>query len=266
MKKRLISAIIALLLIIPLIINGGILFTLGVYIISMLGLKEFLSVKSKERELPFFIEIISYVIFSLLIFLNITTNNLMYKIDFRIITGLFLVYLIPIVSYHDNTKYSIVDAFYLIGGVFFLGASFSTLILIRNISMNLLIYLLLITIITDTYAYITGRLIGKHKLLESISPNKTWEGTIGGTLFGTLIPVVFYYICINSSINIFTLICVTLFLSILAQFGDLTFSAIKRHYKVKDFSNIMPGHGGILDRCDSIIFVILGFIIFSSII
>lgn len=266
MKKRIISAIIALSIIIPLIINGGILFELGVYIISMLGLKEFLSVKSKEKELPFFVEIISYVIFSLFIFFNITTNNLMYKIDFRIIVGLFLVYLIPIVSYHDSNKYSIVDAFYLIGGVFFLGTSFSILILIRNISMNLLIYLLLITIITDTYAYITGRLIGRHKLLETISPNKTWEGTIGGTLFGTLIPIVFYYTCINANINLFTLTCITLFLSILAQFGDLTFSAIKRHYKVKDFSNIMPGHGGILDRCDSIIFVILGYIIFSSII
>ena len=132
--------------------------------------------------------------------------------------------------------------------------------------MNLLIYLLLITVMTDTYAYITGRLIGKNKLLEVISPNKTWEGTIGGTLFGVLIPMVFYYTCINSDINILTLFSVTLFLSILAQFGDLTFSAIKRHYKVKDFSNIMPGHGGILDRCDSIIFVILGFIIVSSII
>lgn len=266
MKKRIMSAIIALIIIIPLIIKGGILFTIGVYIISMLGLKEFLNVKSKEKEFPLFIETISYVIFSLLIFLNITTNNLMYKIDFRIIVGLFLTYLIPIVSYHDNKKYSVIDAFYLIGGVFFLGASFSILILIRNISMNLLIYLLLITTMTDTYAYITGRLIGKHKLLEVISPNKTWEGTIGGTLFGTIIPMTFYYICINSNINIFTLFCSTLFLSILAQFGDLTFSAIKRHYKVKDFSNIMPGHGGILDRCDSIIFVILGFIIISSII
>ena len=266
MKTRFISAVIALIILIPLILNGGVFFSLGVYIISMLGLKEFLTVKSKEKDLPFFIEIISYIILTLLILLNINTTELTYKIDFRIIVGLFLTYLIPIVLYHDSKKYSVVDAFYLIGGIFFLGASFSTLIMIRNISLDILLYLLLITTVTDTYAYITGSLIGKHKLLEVISPNKTWEGVIGGSVFGVLISATFYYTCINSDINILTLLVVTLFLSVLGQFGDLVFSAIKRHFNVKDFSNIMPGHGGILDRCDSIIFVILGFIIFASII
>ena len=77
-----------------------------------------------------------------------------------------------------------------------------------------------------------------------------------GTFFGTLIPVVFYYFCVMKS-NIFILILVTLLLSLIGQFGDLVFSSIKRHFKVKDFSNIMPGHGGILDRLDSIIFVLL---------
>lgn len=266
MKKRIISAVIALLIFIPIILTGGLIYNLAIYALAVLGLKEFLSVKSKKKEIPLFIEIISYLLLTLLILLNINTKEITYSIDFRLVSGLFLVYLIPTVLYHDNEKYSINDAFYLIGGLFFLGASFSGLIYIRNIDLNILIYLFLITMLTDTYAYIVGCLIGRHKLLESISPKKTWEGLFGGTIFGVLIATVFYVTVIDPSINIFTIIFITLFLSILGQFGDLSFSAIKRYYGVKDFSNIMPGHGGILDRFDSIIFVVLGFMFFISII
>lgn len=266
MKKRVISAIIALAIFIPIIIMGGLPYQILIYLLAMLGLKEFLHVKASKKEIPIFIEIISYVILTLLVFHNINNNELVYTVDFRIIAGLFLVYLIPTVLYHDSNIFSINDAFYLIGGIFFLGASFALLILIRNISLNLLIYLFLITIITDTYAYITGYLIGRHKLLKEISPNKTWEGMIGGTFFGVLISSVFYYNVINPEISLNVLILMTLFLSIIGQFGDLAFSAIKRYFGVKDFSNIMPGHGGILDRFDSIIFVVLAFMFFITII
>ena len=266
MKKRVISAIVALLIFVPIVIIGGIPYQVLIYFLAMLGLKEFLGVKASKKEIPVFIEIISYVLLTLLVLLNTQNNNLVYAIDFRLIAGLFLVYLIPTVLYHDNNIFSIKDAFYLIGGIFFLGASFSLFILIRNISIDLLVYLFLITVITDTYAYITGCLIGRHKLLKEISPNKTWEGLIGGTIFGVIIASTYYYNVINPEISIYILILVTLFLSIIGQFGDLCFSAIKRYYGVKDFSNIMPGHGGILDRFDSIIFVLLAFMFFISII
>ena len=266
MKKRVLSAIVALAIFIPLIIIGGFPYQILVYALSMLGLKEFLDVKASKKEIPVFIEIISYIILTLLVLANTQSKELTFTVDFRLISGLFLVYLIPTVLYHDNNIFSIKDAFYLIGGIFFLGASFSLLILVRNISLNLLIYLFLITVITDTYAYITGCLIGKHKLLKEISPNKTWEGMIGGTVFGVIIAATFYYEVINPDISINILVLMTLFLSIIAQFGDLCFSAIKRYFGVKDFSNIMPGHGGILDRFDSIIFVLLAFMFFISII
>ncbi len=266
MKKRIISALVALLIFIPIFIKGGIIFNIAMYILSMLGLREFLKVKATKKELPAFIDFISYIILTLLVLFNVNTTELVYAVDFRIIAGLFLVFLLPTVLYHDRSLYSVTDAFYLIGGIFFLGASFSLLIIIRNISLDLIIYLFLITVMTDTYAYITGRLIGKHKLLESISPNKTLEGMIGGTVFGVLISTVFYTVVIDPSINIFIILGISLFLSILGQFGDLCFSAIKRYFGVKDFSNIMPGHGGILDRFDSIIFVLLGFMFFISII
>lgn len=266
MKKRILSAIVALSIFIPIFIIGGFPFALAIYIISILGLKEFLTAKNSKKNLPIFVEFISYIIFSLIVLANINNKELIFTVDFRVLAALFLVYLIPTVLYHDREQYSITDAFYLIAGVFFLGVSFSLLIVLRNVNLDLIIYLFLITILTDTYAYITGSLIGKHKLLKEISPNKTWEGMIGGTIFGTIISIIFYITIIDQAIPLYEISLITLFLSIIGQFGDLCFSAIKRYFNIKDFSNIMPGHGGILDRLDSIIFVMLGFMFFISII
>lgn len=266
MKKRLPSAIIALALLIPIFLQGGIIYYLAIYILSLIGLYEFLKVKSTKKELPAFIDFISYIVMTLLVLGNTSSKEIIYMVDFRVIAGLFLVFLMPTVLYHDKKKYSINDAFYLIGGIFFLGTSFSLLIILRNINLSLIIYLFLITIMTDTYAYITGMLIGKHKLLESISPNKTWEGMIGGTIFGLLISATFYHVVYDPTLSLNIVVLMTLFLSILGQFGDLCFSGIKRYFGVKDFSNVMPGHGGILDRLDSIIFVIIGYMFFITII
>ena len=266
MKQRVISALVAFLIFIPIFLKGGMLFNLAIYGVSMVALWEFLNIKSIRKELPNFITFISYIIMTLFVLVNTNTQELIYSMDYRIIVGLFLVFLVPVVLYHDRSQYSIVDAFYLIGGIFFLGTSFSLIITLRSISLELIIFLFIITIITDTYAYLVGRWIGKTKLLESLSPNKTLEGMIGGTLGGMFIGTVFYHTVINPELPIYVVLFITMFLSILGQLGDLFFSAIKRYYGKKDFSNIMPGHGGILDRLDSIIFVVLGFMFFISII
>lgn len=265
MKTRVLSAIVALAIFIPIFLIGGFIFDLTVIGLALLGLKEFLKAKETKKQLPSFISFISYIVLTLIVISSLNINEMTFTIDFRILAALLLVFLLPSILYHDRSLYSITDAFYLIGGVFFLGISFSLMIVIRNIDLMLLVYLFLISIMTDTYAYIVGRLIGKNKLLETISPNKTWEGMIAGTLFGTLIASVFYLTVINSLSNTMLVVLMTLFLSILGQFGDLTFSAIKRYFGKKDFSNIMPGHGGILDRFDSIIFILLGFIFFIEI-
>lgn len=265
MKTRIISAIVALLIFIPIFIKGGMIFDVAVFVLAVLGLKEFLDVKKSKKEMPFFIEFISYISLGLIIFFN-SSNNYMLSVDYRMIAGLFLTFLIPTVLYHDRSLYSINDAFYLIGGVFFLGISFSLFTLLRNEGMEILLYLLLISIFTDTFAYFVGMLIGKNKLLENISPKKTIEGMIGGTVLSVIIASNFYYTVIDSSLPLYIIVFMTTFLSIIGQFGDLVFSAIKRYYGKKDFSNIMPGHGGILDRLDSIIFVALGFMFFISLI
>lgn len=262
MKKRIISAAVVLALFIPLLIIGGEAFSFGVFLISIFGLYEFINIKNEKKPVPAFIKFISYIMITLLILANLQIKDLTFSIDYRVLSALFIAYLLPTVLYHNPQKYSVNDAFYLIGGVLFLGISLSSLILIRNQSITLTIYLFLISIMTDTYAYIVGSLIGKHKLLEVISPRKTWEGMIGGTFFGVFISTCFYYLFISSTMPIYAVILITLFLSILGQFGDLVFSAIKRYFSKKDFSNIMPGHGGVLDRIDSILFVLLGFMFF----
>lgn len=266
MKTRVISATLMLIIFIPLLLIGRSAFSLGVYLVALLGLREFLNIKNEKKYIPSFIKFISYILLTLLILVNTNIKSITFSLDYRVFAGLFLSYLIPTVLYHDREKYSINDAFYLIGGVLFLSISMSLLILIRNTSLALTIYLFLIAIMTDTYAYFIGSLIGKHKLLVSISPKKTLEGMVGGTVFGTFIGTVFYNLFVSSATPIYVVIIVTLFLSIIGQFGDLVFSAIKRYFSKKDFSNIVPGHGGVLDRLDSIIFILLGFVFFMTII
>lgn len=266
MKKRVLSASLMLIVFIPLLIIGGNLFNFGVYLVSLLGLREFISIKNEKKYVPSFIKFISYIILTLLILTNSQLKQLTFSIDYRVLAALFISYLLPTVLYHDREKYSVNDAFYLIGGVLFLGISMSLMILIRSTSLALLIYIFLIAIITDTYAYIVGSLIGKHKMLEVISPKKTWEGMIGGTIFAVAFGTVYYYLFVSATTPIYVIAIVTLFLSILAQYGDLVFSAIKRYFGKKDFSNLIAGHGGVLDRLDSVIFVLLGFIFFMFLI
>ena len=109
------------------------------------------------------------------------------------------------------------------------------------------------TYVCDTGAYFCGRFLGKHKLNERISPKKTWEGAIGGWIFGAALSFAFAYFLIpDMSMNHILLASVVM--PITGQIGDLAFSAIKRCFKIKDFSDLLPGHGGVLDRVDSLVF------------
>ena len=128
-----------------------------------------------------------------------------------------------------------------------------------------LVYVGLVTVMSDTFAHFFGVNVGKNKLCPTISPNKTIEGMVGGTFFGTFIGMVYYLTFVNTSANVLVVILITLFLSLVAQFGDLVFSMIKRKYDVKDYGNIMPGHGGVLDRLDSLIFTMLAYVLLTTI-
>ncbi len=264
MVTRIFSAIVIIMLIAPVVIIGGTLFQLAVYLLALMALKEFIGIKETKKEMPLFVKFISYIMMTLFIFsLDYTAPTM--ALDLRLLSGIFLVYLIPVIIYNNRKLYSINDAFYLIGGLFFLGYAFSLLILIRNLSIDYLLFLLIITVIGDTHAYITGVLVGKTKLLADISPKKTFEGAIGGLIMAVIVSTAFYLTVINPDFDITILIMITIFLSILSQFGDLVFSSIKRYFGKKDYSDLIPGHGGILDRVDSLVFVLMGFVFFLAI-
>lgn len=114
-------------------------------------------------------------------------------------------------------------------------------------------FLLAVIFLGDTGAFYFGRLFGKHKLYPSVSPGKTWEGAVGG-LFTSLVAALVFFLFIPLYQWGVTVVCLTAALSIAGQIGDLAESVIKRTYGVKDSGGILPGHGGILDRIDGLLF------------
>ncbi len=140
----------------------------------------------------------------------------------------------------------------------YVAVAFAAIVLLRDIeSTGKYVYMFIFigAWITDIFAYFTGMLFGKHKLIPEISPKKTVEGAIGGTLFCAVAFVVYGVILdligADVSVNYIPLIIGGLLAAVVSQIGDLMFSAIKRSRGIKDYGKIFPGHGGVLDRFDS---------------
>ena len=123
---------------------------------------------------------------------------------------------------------------------------------------------------TDIFAYFVGRFFGRHKLIPEISPKKTVEGSIGGIVFCALLYMLYGFVLakFNSGFsNTYWLLAIVgVIISVVAQIGDLTMSQIKRQFGIKDYGKIMPGHGGILDRCDSVLTVAFVLIVACAVI
>jgi phosphatidate cytidylyltransferase len=171
-----------------------------------------------------------------------------------------LVLLIPSI-FDKKGEYTTKEAFYLAGTTIGIGLFFNLVMLVYNFNRWELLYLLAIATMTDTFAMLIGCLIGKHKLIPEVSPKKSIEGSIAGSIVGTAIASIYYINILDTNINLIVLLVMSLILSILGQIGDLFFSKMKRENEIKDFSNLMPGHGGILDRFDSLSFIIFGYIV-----
>ena len=259
MKKRTLSSIVLLLLlIVPLVISSK-LFAGVMAIIAILGFRELINIKYGNNESNIeFIKFIGYVSIILMIF-----NNIIFKLNNDIIMSIpILGVTIPIVFYNNSKKYNINDALYVLGSIFFLGYAFSVIASLCDSNIYKCIYIFIVAFITDTYAYITGNLIGRHNI-TTISPKKTWEGSLGGSLMGTIIGS-FFYCCLIGDLHIVKVVIMTFILTLLSEVGDLVFSSIKRYFNKKDYSNLIPGHGGILDRFDSVIFVAIGLVLALS--
>ena len=265
MKTRVISAIILVLIFIPFLIIGELPFAIFMSVLSLFGLYELLKVRESKKKFPLLLKIVAYLLTLYFCLYNTSSIEFLNKFDYRVVALIILIFISPMVFINDTEKYNLNDALFLIGSVLFIGFSFNLIIITRNYDITYIIYLLLITTLTDTFALFTGKLIGQHKLCPKISPKKTIEGLIGGVFMGTFAAVCFYNTVINSSVPLVIVILSTILLCLVGQLGDLVFSSIKRYYDVKDFSNLIPGHGGILDRFDSLIFVTLVFIILIGI-
>ena len=145
-----------------------------------------------------------------------------------------------------------------IGGFLFLYFLFA--LTIPNYSgtfgSRMMMFVILACYMCDSFAYICGFFFGKHKLAPKISPKKTWEGAIGGYIFGTTLSYV-YALFFLQDVKGWWLILVALILPFVAQVGDLSLSNVKRHFGIKDFSHLIPYHGGVLDRIDSLVFCLM---------
>lgn len=266
MTKRVVSAIVIALIFIPFLLVGGMYFTIFMTVIGMCGLYELMHIRETKKKIPLGMKIIAYLMVAVLIINNSKAIDFQYNLDYRLVSAIIFLFLSPMVFINDSKKYNLNDALFLVGSVVFIGLSFNLLVVTRNFDFAYIIYLFLITIITDTFALFTGMLIGKHKLAPEISPKKTIEGAIGGTVMGTIVASLFYVTVISKTVPLVFVILITALLTGVGQVGDLAFSAIKRYYGQKDFSDLIPGHGGILDRFDSLVFVVLAFILVLGII
>ena len=263
MKKRVISAAVMVAVCLPLLLIGKLPFAIAVGVLSLFAYKEIINLRKEgERQLPIIAVISGLISLLYLVYSNYDGNSLLFGLNYSHLALSLLIVFIPVILISDFKLYSPTKALSMYGMILLVGLGLNMFISIVNYNLWTFIYLLSITICTDSFAYFTGRLIGKHKCSKLISPNKTWEGCIGGTVIGTIIPVILYVCFIKSNINVFNLILITMLLSVIGQFGDLFFSSIKREYGIKDFSNLIPGHGGILDRIDSIIFVVIAYLMF----
>lgn len=170
---------------------------------------------------------------------------------------------------YEHTKFEDVAAV-LVASIFVPWA-FSTLSLLSDIDARFpaefdghhglffILFALFCALITDTFAYFTGKFLGRHKLTK-ISPKKTVEGAVGGVVGGVLSSVILFavfdtYFFTVHSISYLEVVLLAAVLSVVGMCGDLTASVVKRNFGVKDFGKLFPGHGGVMDRCDSLLFV-----------
>ena len=174
------------------------------------------------------------------------------------IVFLFFLSLIFLLTCYEWIKMNKNNELIKIFGIFFLIFSFTTVYLIReNYNLNFIIIIITVCVFTDIGGYIFGRFFKGPKLTK-ISPKKTYSGVIGGFSLSLIVGLVYVkYLVTREVLNIdyFWIILLILFISFISQIGDLIISYFKRKAKLKDTGRIIPGHGGILDRIDGLIFV-----------
>lgn len=248
LTKRVLSAVVGVPLLLYLAYRGGVYLLLTVFILMVLALGEFRNIGKKalckSLDIPLWISAILFPVFYLL------HNHYLVNLIFFYLLFCYVYFLL------NYPKYSPLDLSFTLFGVVYIVWGFFHLVLLRQLADGfwLIIYVLLIVWSTDTGAYFIGTLMGKHKFAPLISPKKSWEGVFGGLVVSLLTAYLFVFLVpVFSVAEKSVLLYITPFVSLIGQMGDLMESALKRFADMKDSGQIIPGHGGVLDRFDSLL-------------
>lgn len=261
MKVRTLSALVGLLIFVPFILLGYGYFAFAIFVLSLIGLYEI----AKMKHIPYsnIVGIISSIAMSLIVLPPHYTLSIINAQNSQFLFYLCGMALLTL-TIHRYRTINFEDISILMFSSLYIGFGFRFMILIRDMGLDTLLYLFVVIWATDIGAYIVGRLYGKHKLAPEVSPNKTIEGALGGVAIAMLAGVIYSRLLqpnLGSTHHVWLL---SIMLSIVGQMGDLVESAFKRHFGVKDSGKFLPGHGGVLDRFDSLIFASFMFMIWLN--
>jgi len=256
--KRWITALILIPMLLWVLIKGNLLlFAVLVSLVALFAIREYLRIifENDGKSISNTIKIISYTV-SMTLIISACLGSL--EILFLIFAMNLMALSIFVLSrFADNHGiFDIISKQVL--GVVYIPVSLSLLIFIKEFDGGTfwIIWLLIVTFANDTGAFYSGTFLGKNALAPNISPNKTIEGSLGGMAASIITGFIFYQCCFNDLSLSFLTIPASFLLSIAGQIGDLFESAMKRASKIKDSGRILPGHGGILDRIDGLLFAI----------
>ncbi len=307
MKRRIITATILGLILIPVVIVPALTNLFEIFVLLLMGVAcvEVLNLFDKEKKVKLPIKIMcliltfglyASIINSLPNCADTITAKFFTKINVKvdIFTAISIILVLVLGSMVVVDGFDASDAGKCFVEIFYIGITFACFTSLRHYGVRFIIYLLLVTMFTDIFALVFGLTLGKgkKKMAPKISPKKTWVGAIGGTCVAVAVGVTFLFIYESISpvfhdgehVEFFTGVfnyekfngfqyfifafLLTLAMSVCSQIGDLVASKLKRTYGIKDYSNIFPGHGGVLDRFDSALFtsaIFLAFIQLSTI-
>lgn len=251
-KERLISGILLVLIAIAAIYFGGWVLWGVLLLISLIGMIELERVFKAHITVPSALCLLAAVGYYLLIRFEME--------EYVLPAALVLVIAMLICFVIAYPKYDFTQLLVCFFSIFYVAMTMCCIYRIRVMDGG--VYLVWLVFLgawgSDTCAYCVGRLIGKHKAFPVLSPKKSWEGCVGGVLGAALLGLVYALIfrskltAVGNPTLAFPVICACA--SVLSQFGDLAASGIKRQHEIKDYGKLIPGHGGILDRFDSVIF------------
>lgn len=269
MKIRVITGVTLAVVLIPLFVLGGIALNITILLMTMGASYELFTMFNKKAELPNYLMVIEVLLGGLTYYTissyyqgSALEYSFLLIVALLVIGALFLVFI---------DKFRAGNFGEMLVTILYPAMGFGALYALRSIDLYNLGFLFMITIFTDIFAYAVGVKFGKHRLAPKISPKKSIEGSIGGMVFATMITLVYLEVFNVTHIgviemNIFVSIILIVFISIMGQIGDLVASKMKRSHEIKDFSNIFPGHGGVMDRFDSTIFAAMVLMLVSKVV